>query len=116
MAAPTTIDEYLAGFPDDKRAVLQQMRERILSVRPDAVEMIKYGMPTFEMPNGYRMYFAGWAKHIGVYPVPRGDDDFETAVAPYRHAKDTVRFALREPVPRELVDRITAHIAARRAS
>ncbi|TPW74510.1 iron chaperone [Schumannella soli] len=115
-STPPDIDAYIAGRPAEVRELLQQLRERIHAAVPDAGETIKYGMPTFELPNGYRMYFAAWAKHVGIYPVPRGGDDVEAALAEYRHAKDTVRFPLREPIPWELVDRIALLLAARRKS
>ncbi|GAB3405255.1 iron chaperone [Schumannella luteola] len=115
-AAKPDIDAYIAERPAEVRPLLQQLRERIHAAVPGAGETIKYGMPTFELPNGYRMYFGAWAKHVGIYPVPRGDDDFEAEVGPYRHAKDTVRFPFREPMPWELVDRIAALVAARQKS
>ena len=34
--APATIDEYLAGVPDDKRAALEQLRAQIHAAAPDA--------------------------------------------------------------------------------
>jgi hypothetical protein len=38
------IDEILSSFSDDKRAVLQTLRETIAAAAPDAVEGISYGL------------------------------------------------------------------------
>jgi len=46
-AKPTSIDQYLAGVNDEKRAVLQRLRETILGVIPTAEECISYQMPAF---------------------------------------------------------------------
>jgi len=47
--AAATIDEYLAGVPDDKRAALERLREQIRAAAPDATEAISYGMPAAEL-------------------------------------------------------------------
>ena len=53
---------------------------------------------------------------VSVYPVPRGDQDFEQAIAPYRSSKGTLRFALSEPIPYELIHRLATLLAAERAA
>ncbi|UJA20963.1 DUF1801 domain-containing protein [Thermoleophilia bacterium SCSIO 60948] len=50
-AKPTTVDEYLAALPDDRREALSQIREEILANLPDGVEeSMSFGMPTYEVP------------------------------------------------------------------
>ena len=44
----TPIDEHLATLPADQRAALVSLRETILSVMPDAEEVISYGVPMFK--------------------------------------------------------------------
>ena len=39
---PQTIDEYLAGLPDDKRAALEKLRKTIRKAAPGAEECISY--------------------------------------------------------------------------
>jgi len=45
------IDEHLSKLPADQRAALQSLRKTILSVMPDAEEVISYGVPMFKL-NG----------------------------------------------------------------
>ncbi|MCB0240042.1 MAG: DUF1801 domain-containing protein, partial [Anaerolineae bacterium] len=47
--SPTTIDEYISGFPSDVQSVLQTLRQTIHQTAPDALEKISYGMPTFTL-------------------------------------------------------------------
>src|SRR3990172_5091533 len=47
----TPIDEHLSKLPADQRAALQSLRKVILSVMPDAEEVISYGVPMFKL-NG----------------------------------------------------------------
>ena len=44
---PATVDEYIAGFPEDIQRILGEIRGVIKETAPDAQEMIKYNMPTY---------------------------------------------------------------------
>ena len=114
-AKPASVDEYLAQFPDEVRAILQKVRETVLAAVPGADESISYGIPTFRVDGHLVLYFAGWKSHVGVYPISRGDEDFELAVGPYRAATDSLHFPYAKPIPYELIDRVARAEAARRA-
>jgi uncharacterized protein YdhG (YjbR/CyaY superfamily) len=43
----STIDEYLQELPPDRREALREMRALIHRVAPNAVEAMKYGLPSF---------------------------------------------------------------------
>ena len=108
------VDEYIAGFPADVQPILQSFRSTIHRVVPDSGEKISYKMPTITMDGEALLYFAGWKQHIGMYPVPRFDGELEAEVAPYRAAKDTVRFPLKSSVPFDLVERVVGELVRRR--
>lgn len=107
-ATPATIDDYLAAFPPDVQVVLQQVRLTVRSAAPDACEVISYRMPAFKL-GGVLVYFAAFKKHIGFYPPVRGDAELEAAVAPYAGEKGNLRFPLDQPMPFDLIARITRH-------
>ena len=104
-AAPRDIDEYIAGFPEDVREILEKLRMTIREAAPDAGEAIKYRMPTFTL-NGNLVHFAAFKKHIGFYPAPRGIEEFKDELSAYKGAKGSVQFPLDRPVPFELISRI----------
>lgn len=106
-AAPRSIDEYIAGFPPDVQAILQQIRSTIREAAPDAQETIKYAMLTFTL-HGNLVHFAAFAKHIGFYPVPTGIEAFKDELAPYKQGKGSVQFPLDTPIPYDLIRRIVA--------
>jgi uncharacterized protein YdhG (YjbR/CyaY superfamily) len=108
------VDEYLAQFPDEARTILQKVRESIRIAVPDAEESISYGIPTFRENGHLVIYFGGWKTHVGVYPVSRGDEDYELAVGPYRAATDSLHFPYSKPIPYELIERVARAEAARR--
>jgi uncharacterized protein YdhG (YjbR/CyaY superfamily) len=103
--APRTIDEYIAGFPDDVQQILQQIRQTIREAAPDAQEAISYQMPTFKL-HGNLVHFAAFKKHIGFYPVPSGIEAFKDELAGYVVGKGSVQFPLNQPIPYDLIRRI----------
>jgi uncharacterized protein YdhG (YjbR/CyaY superfamily) len=103
--APKSIDEYIAGFPQDIRETLKKIRETIRAAAPDAEEKISYQMPTFAL-KGNLVHFAAFKTHIGFYPTASGIEQFKKELSAYDCAKGTVRFPLGKPVPLELISRI----------
>ena len=153
MAAPATVDEYIAGFPPDVAERLQRIREIIVAevvrapasrgsgAEPQKVrapasrgsgaepqsggsgaepqhaqpeEKMRYGIAAVMLGGRYALHFAGWKKHIGLYPVPTLDEPLESEIAPYRAEKDSVRFPHSKPIPYELIRSVTRAIVARR--
>ena len=105
---PETIDEYNAGFPPEKRAILEKIRTTIRGAAPDAKEVISYRMPTFTQ-NGVLVHYAAFKNHIGLYPPVSGDAELEAALAPYAGEKGNLRFTLDQPIPYDLIGRIVKH-------
>lgn len=104
----STIDEYIASFPPAIAETLRRMREAIRDAAPDASERISYRMPTFYF-EGNLVHFAAFRDHIGFYPTPTGIDRFAKELTPYSSSKGTIRFPLDEPIPYDLVARITRY-------
>ena len=101
-----TIDEYIAQFPEVVQALLREMRAVIRAVAPEAEEKISYQMPTFYL-NGNLVHFAAYKNHIGFYPAPSGIEHFKEELSGYAGAKGSVQFPLDQPIPFDLVARIT---------
>jgi uncharacterized protein YdhG (YjbR/CyaY superfamily) len=112
---PASIDDYIAAFPPDVQARLQQIRRAIRAAAPDAAEAISYGIPTFKLDGRYLIYFAGFKKHLSVYPAPLGVPEFAAAVEKYGAGKGTLQFPLNQPTPLDLITRLTAHRLAEHA-
>ncbi|GAB0107672.1 iron chaperone [Nocardia sp. JMUB6875] len=112
---PTTVDEYLAAQPAPMREALDRVRAAIHTALPDSTETLAYKMPAVEVNGKAVVYFAGWKKHLSVYPVPAGDAAFEAAIAPYLAGKGSLNFPLKNPIPYELIAEIATRLAAQRA-
>jgi len=114
MAVAADIDEYLAGFPPEQREILERVRQAIRSRVPDPVEKIRYGMPAIMLGGRYALHFAGWKKHLGLYPVATAPEPLESRIAAHRTAKDSVTFPWGTPLDLELIEQIAAFVHRRR--
>ncbi len=102
---PKTIDEYIAGFPQEIQKILQKLRATIRKAAPGATETISYRMPTFTL-KGNLVHFAAYKNHIGFYPVPSGIEAFRTELARYQQGRGSVQFPIGEPLPLDLIAQI----------
>ncbi len=109
---PENIDQYIANFPAATQKLLQQVRETIHLAVPDAKEVISYGMSAFKQ-KGVLVYFAGYAKHIGFYPTGSGIEAFKDEFGDYKWSKGAVQFPIDQPMPLDLITRITKFKAER---
>jgi uncharacterized protein YdhG (YjbR/CyaY superfamily) len=101
-----SIDEYISACPVESQAYLKQIRKLIHTLVPDAKEKISYQIAAFERNGKNIIHFAGWKKHVSLYPVPVGSEAFERQIAKYVDGKGTVKFALNEPLPLKLIERV----------
>jgi uncharacterized protein YdhG (YjbR/CyaY superfamily) len=111
---PATIDAYIAALPEEARPPLERVRASIRAALPDGEERIRYGMPAVMLNARYAIHFAGWKKHVGLYPVPPLGGDLEAAIAPYRAKKDSLHFPYSQPIPYDLIERLAAELGRRR--
>ena len=102
--AHTVIDDYLADVDAVARRTLEQLRRDILSVVPDAEQVISYQLPGFRVPGGVVAGFGVFAKHLSYFP----HSGSTLAVlgpnrAGYRGTKSSLHFAYDAPLPTDLV-------------
>ena len=111
-----TVDEYLESFPLEVQTILNRARRAVRKAAPGAEEVISYQIIAFKVDGRRMVYLGGWTHHLGLYPIPVFDEEFEEQVSPYRAGKDTVRFPLRKPIPYYLIEQIVARLLRRQGS
>lgn len=111
-----TVDDYIASFPPAVQEVLHDIRRTMHAVVLDAGETISYNIPTLTLDGRSLVHFAGWKRHVSVYPIPDGDDAYEAQLTPYRSGAWTAKFPLGRPIPLDLVARITKLLGEQRAT
>ncbi|WP_255578588.1 DUF1801 domain-containing protein [Chitinophaga sp. sic0106] len=103
----TTIDAYISTFPAATQKLLKQVRQTIKKAAPEATEKIAYAIPTF-VYHGNLVHFAGYNHHIGFYPASSGVASFGKELQAYHTSKGTIQLPLDQPLPLDLIARITA--------
>ncbi len=98
-------DEYISLFPPQVQLILQQLRQAIRDLVPEAEETISYGIPTFKL-HGNLVHYAAYKNHIGFYPGAAGIENFKDKLARYKLSKGTVQFSIDEPIPFDLIREI----------
>ena len=103
---PTPIDDNLSKLPEDQRRALLALRNVILSVMPDAEEVISYGVPMFKR-NGKGVVSMSAKKdycslHLMSPPLAKA---LESELKPYLKGV-TLHFKPDQPLPAPLVKKI----------
>lgn len=118
MASPTSVDEYIAELPPDRRAVLEGLRRTINTAAPEATETIAYQMPALRSHGGqFLVSYAAYKAHYSLFPA---SDDVVKALGdeltPYLAGRGTIRFPASRPIPLGLVAKIVGVRVAENAA
>jgi uncharacterized protein YdhG (YjbR/CyaY superfamily) len=103
------VDKYLANLDEPKRTTLQQLRQTIRSIAPEAEEGISYGMPSYRLRGKVIAGFAAFKNHLSYLPhsgsvFAEMPDD----VAGYVTSKGALQFPIERPLPKALVKKLIA--------
>ncbi|TEX47497.1 MAG: hypothetical protein B7C55_13790 [Actinomycetales bacterium mxb001] len=112
-APPRAVAAYYKALPSPQRETMLAMRERILSVIPDAVECIKYQMPTFVVEGVPLCGIMAHKRHVGYYPYSgRVLAQFPELIEKYGGTKAALHVPVDKPLPKATIAKL---IRARRA-
>ncbi|HMU47173.1 MAG TPA: DUF1801 domain-containing protein [Chitinophagaceae bacterium] len=106
MLPAIDVDEYIQRYPAKVQTTLQKIRRTIKKAAPGAEEVISYNIPGYKY-HGILIFFAAFENHISVYPAPRSSELFKKELLGYKGGKGTVQFPLSEPIPFDLITRMT---------
>lgn len=103
------IDLYLASLDEPKRSTLEELRESILEVVPDAEQCISYGVPAFRVQGKVVAGFAAFKNHLSYLPhsgsvFPELGDDLGN----FKTSKGALQFPIDRPLPLPLVRKLIA--------
>jgi len=111
-AKSTTIDEYLAGLSEDKRAALERLRKIIHAAAPGAEECISYQIPAFRLDGRILIWMGAAANHCAIYGAVGAQDELKN----YDTSKGTIRFQPDHPLPAALVRKLVKARIAKNAA
>jgi uncharacterized protein YdhG (YjbR/CyaY superfamily) len=99
------VDAYFERLPHDQRRALQALRQQILALAPDAQEAIAYGMPAYKVEGKPLVYLGAAKAHCALY----GNNArflSPADLAGIDHAKGTLRFTPKAPLPSAIVAKV----------
>jgi uncharacterized protein YdhG (YjbR/CyaY superfamily) len=108
MTTAQDIEAYFGTLPIEVQDKLNAIRKELRSILPDAIEQMKYGLPTFTMKK-HIIHFGGFKNHIGIYPTPNAIEVFKDELAKYPQSKGGVKIPLNEELPLDLIKRIALY-------
>ncbi|MBM3400772.1 MAG: hypothetical protein FJY21_00410 [Bacteroidetes bacterium] len=102
---PETIDEYIAMHPEKVQILLHKIRNIIKNAAPDAIEAMKYQLPTFVL-HGNLVHLGAFKNYIGLYPAPSGIKVFKEELSIYESGKGSIKFPFDDEIPFDLIGQI----------
>jgi uncharacterized protein YdhG (YjbR/CyaY superfamily) len=99
------VDAYLAGAPEAHRKVLQELRELIREVAPDANEGISYAIPGFKYKGRGLAWYASFKAHCSFYPGGTARN-YADRLEGFTFAKGTIQFTPDHQLPTDVVQDI----------
>jgi uncharacterized protein YdhG (YjbR/CyaY superfamily) len=101
------ITTYLDALDEPKRTTLQKLRETIIDVVPEAEQGLSYQVPAFRLRGKVVAGFAAFQNHLSYLPFSGSVfPELESDLIAYRKSKGALRFAIDEPLPKELVEKL----------
>ena len=108
MPAPTSVEDYLAALPDERRAGVERLRQTINAAAPEATETIAYGMPALRSHGGqFLVSYAAYKKHYSLFPASEAVvEALGSELTPYLAGKGTIQFPADRPIPAAVVTKV----------
>jgi uncharacterized protein YdhG (YjbR/CyaY superfamily) len=107
LATATSVEDYLAALPDERRSAVQELRRTIRAAAPEATELISYQMPAFRSHGQFLVSYAAFKNHYSLFPASESVvDGLGEELKPHLSGKGTIRFPADEPIPSALVTKI----------
>jgi len=102
----TSVDEYLNELPDDVYTVLENIRQIIKFLVPDAEETISYQVPSYKH-KGMLVGFGASKDHCSFFVMSSTLlKDFDEDIKDFDTSTGTIRFTPDKPIPNDLITRI----------
>jgi len=107
LATATSVEDYLAALPDERRSAVQELRRTIRAAAPEATELISYQMPAFRSHGQFLVSHAAFKNHYSLFPASEAVvTGLGEELTPHLSGKGTIRFRADDPIPSALVTKI----------
>ena len=97
------VDDYLEQLEPRRRVALAEVRAIIREEAPEAVETMKYRMPTYEYGTGILCAFASQKRYMSLYMETEAVADHKADLKGLDVGKSCIRFRKLENLPVDTV-------------
>jgi uncharacterized protein YdhG (YjbR/CyaY superfamily) len=111
------IAAHIARFPSHIQEKLNALHAFLVHHLPEATQKMGYGIPTFQIQGKNFIHYAGYSKHIGLYPGSKAIAHFasEFERRGYKYSKGAVQFPNNQAIPQDLILEILVYLLSLRA-
>ena len=104
----STVEAYIAAFPEEIQSRLEQIRQVIKANAPEAEELISYNIPAFKL-HGMLIFYSAYTNHISISipPPSKVQEVFKNELAGYQMSKAAIQLPSSQPIPLELIGEMT---------
>ncbi|MCW2847356.1 MAG: hypothetical protein JWR90_1330 [Marmoricola sp.] len=106
-----SVEDYLDSLGPEVRSIVEQVGAAIRVALPQGEHTITYNIPTVVVEGRRVVHYAGWKKHVSLYPAP-ADEDLQAELAPYVAGRGTLKFPVSQPVPYDLIATVARRLSA----
>jgi uncharacterized protein YdhG (YjbR/CyaY superfamily) len=101
------VTTYLQKYDREQRACLQNVREIIRATLPSAREILKYGIPTFEIEGVAVLGYDGYKGHNSIFPYSGSfNSRLSSELKNYEKTEGSIHFSLTQNFPKALLIKI----------
>lgn len=99
------IADYIQLFPEDIQNRLSQLR-LLIHQQCECTEKIYYNMPGFFYKNKALISFAGYKKHIGLYPGLEVCKSLKEVLKTYKSEREAIQLPHTQELPINLINQV----------
>jgi uncharacterized protein YdhG (YjbR/CyaY superfamily) len=108
------VEQYLEDLAPERRAALAELRDLVETTVPEAVESLKYRMPTYEYAGGMLCAFASQKRYMSLYMEPELVEMHRQELAGLDVGKSCIRFRKLEKLSLDTVRTILLETVEKR--
>ncbi|RMA64698.1 iron chaperone [Ulvibacter antarcticus] len=108
-----SVSDYFEAQPEKTKQRLLELKNCIVKVVPNAIELFNYNIPAYTLIEGgkreQQIMISGNNKSVGFYPHPTTIEKFNEELKDYKKGKGSVQFPLNQPLPTDLIKRMVKY-------
>ena len=100
------VKRFMDSIPSDKKPLFERLQALVLSLYPDAMLALSYGVPTYRVKTGW-VALGHWKDGVSVYTNGRHNiEEFRSAHPAVKTGTGTINFRVTDEIPMDSLSRV----------